>query len=119
MNAHAATARHLLGSERGLVDQVIADPQQAPIDAKMKALLAIADKVRQGGRRVTDDDIARARKEGADDNAIHHAVLVAAAFCMYNRYVDGLATSTPTDPSLYAQVGAHLAETGYLRPVTA
>lgn len=43
-------------------------------------------------------------------------VLIAAAFCMYNRYVDGLATWAPKDPAAYAAMGARLAEQGYLAP---
>src|ERR1700681_2903412 len=75
-NVHAATARHLLGPAAELMDRVFADPARAPVGEKLKALLAIADKIRQGGRRVTDDDVARARREGADDRAIHDTVLI-------------------------------------------
>jgi hypothetical protein len=58
----------------------------APVSEKLKALLVIAAKVQQGGRHLTDEDLARARQEGADDKAIHDAVLIAAAFCMFDRY---------------------------------
>jgi uncharacterized peroxidase-related enzyme len=117
MNAHAATARNLLGDDRALVDQVTADFRQAPVSAKLRALLVIADKVRQGGRRVTEEDVTRARREGADDKAIHDTVLIAAAFCMYNRYVDGLATLTPDDPAVYERTGEKLARDGYLNSI--
>jgi hypothetical protein len=50
---------------------------------------------------------------GATDLEIHDTVLIAAAFCMYNRYVDGLATSAPRDPEFYIATGARLAEEGY------
>jgi uncharacterized peroxidase-related enzyme len=113
-NAHAATARQLLGRERGIVDQVMADFRRAPISVKLKALLVIAGKVQQGGRRVSEEDVTRARKEGADDKAIHDTVLIAAAFCMFNRYVDGLATWAPEEPTLYEGIGAQLAEKGYV-----
>ena len=59
--------------------------------------------------------MARARAAGGDDKAIHDTVLIAAAFCMYNRYVDGLATLTPTDPADYERMGAALARSGYGR----
>lgn len=111
--SHAAVARHHLGEHRGLVDAVIADSSSAPLSEKMRALLAIADKVRRDGREVTAEDVARARAEGADDKAIHDTVLIAAAFCMYNRYVDGLATHAPEDDAVYDAMGAHLAEHGY------
>jgi len=114
-NSHAAAARYLLGEEQSLVDQVIADYQVAPISNKMRALLAIADKVRRDARLVTAEDVALAREHGADDKAIHDTVLVAAAFCMFNRYVDGLATLTPQDPAAYVEMGAMLATKGYQR----
>ena len=113
-SSHAAVARHLLGAGGGVVDAVLADPQAAAINAKLRALLTIADKVRRDGRLVTADDVARAREAGADDKAIHDTVLIAAAFCMYNRYVDGLATWAPRDPETYTRIGAKLAKEGYL-----
>ena len=83
--------------------------------AKLKALLAIAGKVQQGGKNVLPADIDRARQEGATDREIHDAVLIAAAFCMYNRYVDGLATWAPRDAAAYRPMGARMAEVGYIR----
>jgi uncharacterized peroxidase-related enzyme len=112
---HAAAARVHLGEERRLVDQVLADAANAPVSPKMKALLAIADKVRRDGRLVQAADVERARAEGADDRAIHDTVLIAAAFCMFNRYVDGLGTSLPADPSDYEKSGVRLAEVGYTK----
>jgi uncharacterized peroxidase-related enzyme len=116
-HAHAATARYLLGPDAGVVDQITADFRRAPISEKLRALLVIAGKVQQGGRRVTGEDVAQARKEGADDKAIHDTVLIAAAFCMFNRYVDGLATWTPDDPAVYEQTGEKLAHKGYLNSI--
>ena len=115
MSSHGAAARFLLGADAGIVDTVCADPEQAPVSEKMKALLTIAGRVQQGGRRVADANVARARRAGADDKAIHDTVLVAAAFCMYNRYVDGLATFAPSDPAEYARMGEGLARNGYKR----
>ncbi|GIE77353.1 carboxymuconolactone decarboxylase [Actinoplanes philippinensis] len=83
-------------------------------DPLMEPLLAIADRVRVDGRSVTPGDISRAREAGADDRAIHDTVLIAAAFSMYNRYVDGLATLTPTDPAVYERHAHNLASNGYL-----
>ena len=112
--SHRAAAAHHPGGSYELVDAVRLDPQTAPVSAKLKALLAIAGKVQQGGRHVTADDVARARAEGATDLEIHDAVLIAAAFCMFNRYVDGLATWTPTDPALYDAMGQRMAAQGYV-----
>ncbi|MFI5952210.1 carboxymuconolactone decarboxylase family protein [Cryptosporangium sp. NPDC051539] len=83
-------------------------------DSALEPLLAIADKVRVDGRSVTGEDVARAREAGADDRAIHDTVLIAAAFSMFNRYVDGLATVRPSDPAHYAAHARALAANGYL-----
>jgi alkylhydroperoxidase family enzyme len=82
----------------------------------MRALLAIAAKVQRSGLDVSDDDIAAARAAGASDEDLHDTVLVAAAFCMFNRYVDGLAATTPTDPAVYDLIGQELATNGYRSP---
>jgi uncharacterized peroxidase-related enzyme len=111
---HAAAARVHFGSERHLVDQVLAKATAAPVSEKMKALLAIAEKVRRDGRLVQPPDIERARAAGADDKAIHDTVLIAAAFCMFNRYVDGLGTWAPSDPADYEESGVRLATKGYV-----
>jgi uncharacterized peroxidase-related enzyme len=108
----AAAASHLGNGD--IVNQVKADFQSAPVSDKLKALLAIAAKVQQDGKLVTSADVEAARKVGATDLEIHDTVLIAAAFCMYNRYVDGLGTWQPADPGMYAQMGDHLAEHGYL-----
>lgn len=113
-NSHGAAAKHLLGDAR-VVDQVKDDPESAPVSDKLKALLAIAGEVQKGGDHVTEEDIDRARREGASDDEIHDTVLIAAAFCLYNRYVDGLGTLAPDDPQAYDHHGAILAEKGYLR----
>jgi len=111
--SHRAAAAHHMGGSYELVDAVRADYRSAPVSPKLKALLAIAAKVQQSGRNVTSEDIAEAREEGATDLEIHDTVLIAAAFCMYNRYVDGLATFTPSDPRLYDEMGARMAAQGY------
>ena len=111
--SHRAAAAHHPGGSYEILDAVRAGYRDAPISPKLKALLAIAAKVRESGRRVTAEDVAAARTEGATDLEIHDTVLIAAAFCMYNRYVDGLATRTPTDPRLYDEMGARMAHQGY------
>jgi hypothetical protein len=75
--------------------------------------LNVAGKVQQGGKNVTVDDIARARRHGATDKEIHDTVLIAAAFCMFNRYVDGLGTWAPQDPQLYREIGERVSQHGY------
>jgi len=113
-NSHAAAARHLLGDEAPLVDEILNNGPAAEISDKMRALLAIAGKIRRDGRLVTPEDINDAREAGADDRAIHDTVLIASMFCMYNRYVDGLGTWAPRNRTLYDQLGARLAVKGYV-----
>jgi uncharacterized peroxidase-related enzyme len=110
--SHGAAAANHLG-DAGVVEKVKMNFLAAPISAKLKALLTIAGKVRQDGKLVTEADVKGARSLGATDMEIHDTVLIAAAFSMYNRYVDGLGTVQPTDPEMYAQMGKHLAEQGY------
>jgi len=110
----ALAAAHLDGDEK-LVNQVKIDFENALISPKLKSLLAIAGKVQRGGKSVLPEDVERARREGATDLEIHDTVLIAAAFCMYNRYVDGLATWAPDDLDGYRTRAAVVARDGYMR----
>jgi uncharacterized peroxidase-related enzyme len=115
-SSHAAAARCLYGGDKKtIVDEVLHDMKQAGITEKLKALLHIAGKVQILGKEVTPADIDTARHLGATDREIHDTVLIAAAFCMYNRYVDGLASFTPTDPEVYAAMGERMKD-GYSLP---
>jgi uncharacterized peroxidase-related enzyme len=113
-HAHGAVAAYHLGGDEKLINDVKANFQSAGISEKMKALLAIAGSVQKGGKQVTTEQVERARSQGATDKEIHDTVLIAAAFCMYNRYVDGLATWAPTDPAVYRENGKRLVEQGYV-----
>jgi uncharacterized peroxidase-related enzyme len=100
-HSHGEIACIYLNNNRELVNQVRMDYTKAAITDKLKSLLQLAGKVQQGGKAVLSTDIENARQHGATDRDIHDAVLIAAAFCMFNRYVDGLATRTPADLSSY------------------
>jgi len=112
-NSHGEIACYYLAGDRDLVNQVRENYSAAPISDKLKALLQIAGKVQQSGKAVTPDDIDNARDHGATDKDIHDTVLIAAAFCMFNRYVDGLASNTPIDLSTYPLRAKQVAENGY------
>jgi uncharacterized peroxidase-related enzyme len=114
--SHAAASRVHFGDQEGLVDSVLSDPATAPISAMLRALLVIADKTRERGNLVTPEHIAAARDAGATDRDIHDTVLIAASFSMFNRYVDGLDTLTPTDSAAYAPMGVRMATVGYVPP---
>jgi uncharacterized peroxidase-related enzyme len=110
--SHAAIASiHFQNDE--IVDRALCGADPPPISRKMRALLDLAARVQQGGRAVREDEVAAARREGATDVEIHDTVLIAAAFCMFNRYVDGLATETPTDMDGYRQRARFVAAHGY------
>lgn len=113
----AVAAAHLDGNEE-LVAQVKLNFTEADISPKLKSLLGIAGKVQRSGKQVTDQDIAAARAEGASDIEIHDTVLIAAAFCMFNRYVDGLGTWAPEDREWYRDRGRKVAEQGYMAAMT-
>lgn len=116
-SVHAAVAAEHLGGgdeDYALVGQVQRDAETAAISEKMKALLAIAGRVQADGKQVTPAHIERARAAGATDVEIHDTVLIAAAFCMFNRYVDGLGTWQPDDPPMYRESGRRTAELGYV-----
>ncbi|HET6993400.1 MAG TPA: peroxidase-related enzyme [Chitinophagaceae bacterium] len=112
--AHTAAASILLGEET-TADEVKKDITTAPVSDKMKALLTIAAQVQQSGKHVTAESIQNAKDHGATDVEIHDTVLIAALFCLYNRYVDGLSTIAPADPAFYKGLGERLKNHGYNR----
>jgi uncharacterized peroxidase-related enzyme len=116
---HGAVAAAQLGHDEVLVQKVKTDWPSAAISPKLKALLNIAGKVQLGGKHVTAEDISGARAEGATDLEIHDTVLIAAVFCMCNRYVDGLDTWAPQDPAIYRARAAQIVEHGYTGPTEA
>jgi hypothetical protein len=75
------------------------------------------------GHRVVPPTTREAAPFGLNDERSHDAtdgknrdtVLITAAFCMYNWYVDGLGTRAPDHPAAYDEAGAMLDTRGYLR----
>ncbi|HTE32129.1 MAG TPA: peroxidase-related enzyme [Chryseolinea sp.] len=112
--AHTAAADLLLG-DCTTTAQIKKNIDTAIISEKMKALLHIAHKVQQGGKNVDSASVLRAKNAGASDIEIHDTVLIAALFCLYNRYVDGLATLVPENPEYYQTLAGRLATHGYQR----
>src|ERR1700761_8920459 len=112
-NVHGALAGHYLNCNIEQIDQIKQSFQSTDLDDKMKALLAIAGSVQKGGKNVTGQQIQEARNAGATDIEIHDTVLIAAAFCMFNRYVDGLATWAPQDRQFYVNRAPQRALEGY------
>lgn len=111
--SHAAAAVAHLGCGPGLIDDIKAGLPQTPVSEKLRALLHIAHQVQQSGKEVTEEDITVARGYGATDLEIHDTVLIAAAFCMFNRYVDGMGTWAPLPNEAYAAMGERMAHVGY------
>jgi uncharacterized peroxidase-related enzyme len=112
-NVHGALAGHYLQCDIGQIDAIKSDFNSADLSPKMRALLAIAASVQKGGKQVTGEQIEAARTEGATDIEIHDTVLIAASFCMFNRYVDGLGTWAPQDRQFYVDRAPRRAEEGY------
>jgi uncharacterized peroxidase-related enzyme len=117
-SCHGSTAAQHLGgkdADYDFIAQMKRDFESTNLSSKMKSLLNIAGKVQQGGKNVTLSDVERARREGASDKEIHDTVLIAAAFCMFNRYVDGLGTWQPNDPEIYREIGQQTSTQGYVK----
>ncbi len=117
-SCHGSTAAQHLGGKDAdyeFIADMKRDFEGTGLTPKMKALLNIAGKVQQGGKNVTASDVDRARREGATDKEIHDTVLIAAAFCMFNRYVDGLGTWQPRDPEIYREIGQLTSKQGYVK----
>jgi uncharacterized peroxidase-related enzyme len=114
--SHSASANFHFNDGGNTVGKVKSDPDKAPVSEKMKSLLKIAGQVQKSGREVTIEHIKAAKLEGALDEDIHDTVLIAAAFCMYNRYVDGLGTNLPAEKDEYLAMGRRMAKIGYKYP---
>lgn len=112
-HSHGELAACYLNGDRELVDAVRKDYRNAAISEKLKALLQIAGKVQKSGKSVLPEDIQNAKRQQASDRDIHDTVLIAAAFCLFNRYVDGLASVAPKDMSSYPLRAKQVAENGY------
>lgn len=112
--SHGASAAHHLGTGLSLIDDIKNQFKETPVSPKLRALLDIAAKVQKGGKYVLPEDIQKAKEQDASDLEIHDTVLIAAAFCMYNRYVDGLGTWAPKEKEAYDEMGHRLAHEGYV-----
>ncbi|GAA5521550.1 peroxidase-related enzyme [Aliifodinibius salicampi] len=113
--SHGASAAHHFDGDLSLIDDIKKDFEETDISPKLRALLDIAKQVKKSGRDVAEKDIQKAKDEGATDREIHDTVLIAAAFCMYNRYVDGLGTWAPKENEAYDEMGKMMAHDGYMR----
>ena len=113
-NVHGALAGHYLQCDIPQIDAIKNDFNSSILSDKMKSLLAIAASVQKSGKKVTEEQVESAKSMGASDKEIHDTVLIAAAFCMYNRYVDGLATWAPEDRNFYTERAPRRAAEGYV-----
>lgn len=111
--AHGSVAEYYLQCDTAFIDQVKSNFQEAQLSGKMKVLLSIAASVQKGGRYVTSKQIDQAKAIGITDMEIHDTVLIAAMFCMFNRYVDGLDTWAPQEKDFYIDRAKQIAEAGY------
>ncbi|GAA2230658.1 carboxymuconolactone decarboxylase family protein [Streptomyces amakusaensis] len=112
--SHSAFAAAQLEGGQDLVKAVLHQPDTAPVSERLRALLRIAAEVREQPHPVSDAAVAAARAEGAGDTEIHDTVLIAAAFCMYNRYVDALGTALPAEPGYYTEAARRITSQGYV-----
>ena len=114
--AHGAAAAAHLGLELDLIDDIKMGLQKYEVSPKLRALLTIARHTQNSGKNVSTADVEVARTSGATDKEIHDTVLIAAAFCMFNRYVDGLGTWAPRGNEAFREIGQKMAHDGYMVP---
>ncbi len=112
-NVHGALAGHYMNCDINQIDSIKNDFLSAGLSTKMEALLGIAGSVQKSGKAVTIEQIETAKENGATDKEIHDTVLIAASFCMFNRYVDGLGTWAPLDRQFYINRAPQRAQDGY------
>ena len=118
MDSHGAFATALLersGEMRARCPSSTASSSDRPTDStpKMRALLHIARTVRGDARDLTADDVEAAHAAGATDADVQLAVLIASAFSMYNRLVEGFRARTPPTTEVYQSRAGEIAEHGY------
>ena len=113
-HSHCAAATAHLEDNGETMKAILRGQDQASISEKLNQLLKIASRVQSGGKTVLPADIEAAKQAGATDEEIHDTVLIAAAFCMFNRYVDGLGT-IPAAKHEYAEMGRRMKK-GYKLP---
>ena len=123
MDSHAAHASALLEREQATHREPMLDIIKAGssdgLDPKMQALLHVARTVRAAPLRLTEADVAAAHDAGASEGDVQLAILIAAAFSMYNRLVDGFRARTPADTGVYGMRAAEIADHGYSGAVPA
>jgi uncharacterized peroxidase-related enzyme len=117
MDSHAAHATAVM-EQTGTTDRVplidvVKVGSSDGFDPKMRSLLRIARIVRGDARELTAADVEAAHAAGATDADVQLAVLIAAAFSMYNRMVDGFRARTAPTPDAYRERAAQIAELGY------
>jgi uncharacterized peroxidase-related enzyme len=113
--SHSASVNAHLNDNGKTIACMRTDMSTMPVSDKMKHLLAIAALVQKNGKAVTPEAIEAARAAGASDEELHDTVLIAAAFCMFNRYVDGLNTNLPASKEEYGAMGVRMSK-GYKYP---
>jgi uncharacterized peroxidase-related enzyme len=113
-HVHGAIAGHYMQCDIQEIETIKKNFASAELSDKMKALLSIAASVQKSGKCVSSDQIEHAKNLGATAKEIHDAVLIAAGFCMFNRYVDGLGTWAPQDVQFYVNRAPTRAAEGYI-----
>jgi uncharacterized peroxidase-related enzyme len=112
MDTHGAFACAVAPELKPLLDDVKTGGSHG-VSPKLGALLAIARTVAKNARALTAADVQAARDAGASDADTQLAVMIAAAFAMYNRMVDGFRAKTPGSPDAYAARAEQIAAHGY------
>lgn len=114
-NSHRAISEQL--NNDIIVKDVLDNNDLDCLPESFKALLKIAEALARNVQGVTSELVQEAYKHGATEEEVHRTVQITAAFCMYNRYVDGCGTHSASSKEEYVEMAKDLVENGYLKVV--
>lgn len=86
--AHSEVA-YAWGIPRGLLDQLLENPETAPVEPRMKPLLAFVRKLAVTPGAMTQADADAVFAAGWDEHALHDAIAVTARAAFMQRLVEG------------------------------
>jgi len=107
---HTVTAE-ALGVPAGLLKSLLDDPATAPVDAKLKPILAYAMKLTLTPARLTQADADLVAAAGWSERALHDAISVCCLFNFMNRMIEGHGIEGHAE--LYRRRGQALKDDGY------
>jgi uncharacterized peroxidase-related enzyme len=110
--AHAEVA-YACGVQRGLVEQLVSSFETAPVEPRLKALLAFVRKLAVAPSQVAQADADEVFQQGWDEHALHDAIAVTARAAFMQRLVQGFGF-VPLTREVAAKHAKKRVERGYV-----